>query len=408
MRIRKRYLFYILALSSACASAASAVVDTVVAHEFIANPWVYGLAFFLVAAPLTLLITLIISIPAGKRSIGARIDPSFRRIRFPRKEELLYQMLSALGNAAFTLGYFLVMSRLMEPSVVLSFSQLSILYLLIVESVAEKNAPTMAEVQASLIVAFGAILGSISLSGELDMEALLIVFLVMNPGTVLFAEYQRKLKRLKMDGRPNDAINIRLWNLVFTTFFVFIIVSAMDVKLVAESITASGTALSWISAGVVVTFFSIVLFVRAMGIGKASITQAVRASSIIFAIPFFIALSYVIPDITFVSDPVLLLIRIIGIVLVVMGVISFALTEVKAYIFIRLEPGYPVTEIQQKIWEIKGITSVSATTGCYDIVAKARMRTLGKGYERIIRELEKIRGIKTFEWQTILKEWEEL
>lgn len=408
MRIRKRYLFYILALSSACASAVSAVVDTVVSHEFITDPWVYGLAFFLVATPITIFITCIISIPAGKKSIGARIDPSFKRIRLLRREELLYQMLSALGNAAFTLGYFVVISRLMDPSVVLSFSQLAILYLLIVESVAEKNAPTLAEVQASLIVTFGAILGSISLSGDIDMEALLVVFLVMNPGTVFFAEYQRKLKRLRLDGKPNDAINIRLWNLLFTTLFVLVIVAALDITRVVESIDAAMDAISWISAGVVVTFFSIVLFVRAMGIGKASITQAVRASSIIFAIPFFIVLSYFMPGITFVSDPVMLLIRIMGIVLVVMGVISFALTEVKAYIFIRLEPGYPATEIQQKIWEINGITSVSATTGCYDIVAKARMRTLGKGYERIIRELENIRGIKTFEWQTILKEWEEL
>ena len=56
------------------------------------------------------------------------------------------------------------------------------------------------------------------------------------------------------------------------------------------------------------------------------------------------------------------------------------------------------------IWGIKGITNVAVVAGSYDIIAKARIRTLGKGYERIIRDLEKIRGIENFEWQSILKE----
>ena len=91
-----------------------------------------------------------------------------------------------------------------------------------------------------------------------------------------------------------------------------------------------------------------------------------------------------------------------------MGVISYALTEVKSYIFIKLQPGFPIREVQQAIWEIKGITNVSVVGGSYDIIAKARIRTLGKGYENIIRALEDVRGIKNFEWQSILKEWEEL
>jgi hypothetical protein len=37
-----------------------------------------------------------------------------------------------------------------------------------------------------------------------------------------------------------------------------------------------------------------------------------------------------------------------------------------------------------------------------------RTRSLGKGYERVIRRLEEVEGIEEFKWQSILKEWEEI
>ena len=97
-----------------------------------------------------------------------------------------------------------------------------------------------------------------------------------------------------------------------------------------------------------------------------------------------------------------------GIILVIMGVISFALTEVRAYIFIKAKTGHSSTDLINDIWAIKGVTAVAAVAGRYDIISKVRMRTLGKGYERIIRELEEINGIEKFEWHSILKEWEEI
>ena len=145
-----------------------------------------------------------------------------------------------------------------------------------------------------------------------------------------------------------------------------------------------------------------------MGIGKASVTQAVRASSIIFAIPFIYVLSYIIPGITFVTDPVMLLLKIMGVILVILGVVSFALTEIKAYVFINTKGGYSIKELMEKVWAIKGVSSVAALAGSYDMIAKIRMRTLGKGYERIVRKLEGIEGIWEFKLQSILKEWEEI
>jgi len=54
------------------------------------------------------------------------------------------------------------------------------------------------------------------------------------------------------------------------------------------------------------------------------------------------------------------------------------------------------------------VESVSATAGIYDLVAKIRIRTLVKGYENIIQKLEGIEGIEKIQWQSILKEWENI
>ena len=157
-----------------------------------------------------------------------------------------------------------------------------------------------------------------------------------------------------------------------------------------------------------VTFFSYVFYIRALGIGKASITQAIRASTVLFAIPFSLLISYfyIIPP--FSIDPVMILIKIIGTILVILGIVSFALALVKAYVFINVKPGYSIEETMGKLWNIWGVTRVTAVAGKYDFIVKIRIRTLMKGYEQIIRKLEEIDAIKNYKWQSVLKEWEKI
>ncbi|EMR73845.1 transcriptional regulator, partial [Thermoplasmatales archaeon SCGC AB-539-N05] len=131
-------------------------------------------------------------------------------------------------------------------------------------------------------------------------------------------------------------------------------------------------------------------------------------STVLFAVPFSIAISYfnIIPPFT--VDPVMILIKIIGTALVLLGIVSFALNLVKAYVFIRVKPGYPIDETMKKLWNIRGVTRVAAVTGPYDLIVKIRTRTLVKGYERIVRKIEEIEGIKEYKWQSVLKEWEDI
>jgi len=407
MRIRKKYLFYVLLLISSLISAAVVSIDTTISYFFIKNPWVFGFSAFLAGTLITLILSLILSIPIDKRSIGSRIDPSFSRLRLVRKEEVKYHILAGLGNAITTIGYFYILSIFIDPSSILPFYQIVIIYLLVIESVAEKNTPTLVEIQSALIVAFGAIMASISLTGEINLIGLLIVFLIINPSWALFSIYQRKLKMLRIDNKNNDAINIRFWNLVFTTIFTGLLVFISNQSYFFESFTTTINYMHYLFLSMGVTFFSYVLYIRALGIGKASTAQAIRASTVLFSIPFSILISNYIPFSLYLT-PTLLVIKIMGLTLVVLGIISYALTEVRAYIFINIRPGYSVEKIMDSLWKINGITTIAAVAGKYDIIAKIRTRTLVKGYERIVRKLEEIEGIRNFTWHSILKEWEEI
>ena len=414
MRIRKKYLFYTLAFASAIIGAIVATIDTVISSEFIPDPWALGFACFIVGVPISLIFCLFFSIPTpNKKSIGAKIiDPSFKRLRLIKRIELPYHLLAGLGNAILTIGYFMLLSMLKDPSVVLPFSQIVILYLLIFESITEKNIPTLIEVQSSVIVTFGAILGSISLIGTINPLSMIIVFLVINPAWVLFSIYQRKLKLLRINEKPNDSLNIRFWNVIFACFFTAIIVKLYDFitgnQYFNAGITAALTHFNWVALTMSFTFFSYVFYIRALGIGKASVTQAIRASTIIFAIPLSILLSILGIIEPFSVNPLMWLIKTIGITLILLGIVSFALTLVKAYIFINIKPNHSIEETMQKLWNIKGVTRVCATTGPYDIMVKIYTRTLVTGYERIIRKVEEIDAIKEYKWESVLKEWEEI
>jgi len=408
IRIRKKYLFYVLLILSSFIAAVTTSIDGIISYFYISNPWVFGVSVFFVGVFITLFLSLILSIPVGKnKSIGSIIDPSFRRVRLVKKEELKYHMMAGIGNTISTLGYFYVVSAFVDPSAVLPFFQVVILYLLIVESLSEKDSPTLAEIESSIIVTFGAIMASISLSGEVNITALLVIFLVMNPGWVLLAIYQRKLKLMKIGDVHNDSINIRLWNVMFTAIFTAAFVFIYNKNYFFEAVKTANKFYPWLSLTMGITFFAYVLYIRALGLGKASISQAVKASTIIFAIPLSLILSKYM-NFSFSASPTLLIIKFMGIILVVLGVATFALTEVRAYVFINAQGNKSIKELMDEIWHIRGVVAVSALAGKHDMIAKVRIRTLGKGYERIIRRLEGIEGIEEFLWQSILKEWEEV
>ena len=417
MIIRKKYLFYVLAITSSFITAAVTGIDSFVGGQsaFKFDPWAFAFSLFFVGAIVTFLISLILSIKLKGKSVGGKIlDPSFKHVRMVQKSEMKYHLVAGLVNAINTIGYCAIVSTVQDPSVILSFSQIVILYLLLMESITEKDIPTLVEVQSSVIVTFGAILASISLTGEFQWLPIIIVFLVVNPTWAIFSIYQRKLKIMRIHNKPNDSINIRLWNVVFSCIFTAAIIFIFDIFTNASHlITAITTIINpyyflLLALTMGTTFFSYVLYIRSLGMGKASVNNALRASTIIFAIPFSIILLQLGVITDFSTDPVMLIIKVIGIVMIVMGIISFALTVVKAYIFVTVKPGRPLRETMQKLWNIRGVTHVTITTGKNDFVVKVSTRTLMKGYERIIKKLDEIEEIKKYQWASVLKDWEKI
>jgi DNA-binding Lrp family transcriptional regulator len=417
MILPKKHLFYILILSSSFISAAVTGIDSFVGGQpvFRTDPWAFAFSLFFVGAIVTLLITAVLSLPYKGRNLGAAsLDPSFPRLRFIQKSELKFHLAAGLMNAVNTVGYCAIVSTVQDPSVILSFSQVVILYLLLMESITEKDVPTLVEVQSSVIVTFGAILASISLTGEIHVLSLAIVFLVINPTWAVFSIYQRKLKLLRIKDKPNDSLNIRLWNVIFSLLFTAGIILAFDL------ITGGGHLLAGLHAALSpyyfmllfvtmgTTFFAYVLYIRSLGMGKASVNNAVRSSTIIFAIPFSLLLLQMGIISEFSTDPVMLIIKVIGIILIIFGIVSFAFTVVKAYIFISVKPGHSSKEAMDELWNIHGITHVSATAGKYDIIVKVSTRTLLKGYERIIRRIEAIPSIQKYRWVSVLRDWENI
>ncbi len=417
MIIRKKYLFYVLAITSSFIAAAVTGFDSFVGgqHAFKYDPWAFAFSIFFVGTIVTFLITLLLSVPIKGKSLGSKIlDPSFKKIRMVQKSEMKYHLAAGLMNAVNTVGYCAIVSTVQDPSVILSFSQIVILFLLLMESITEKDVPTLVEVQSSVIVTFGAILASISLKGEINLMALAIVFLIINPTWAVFSIYQRKLKIMRIHNKPNDSINIRFWNVVFSCIFTTIILFIFDIFTgsghLMAGFTASISPFYFLIVGVTmsVTFFAYVLYIRSLGMGKASVNNAIRASTIIFAIPFSILLLQlgIISEIS--TDPVMLIIKVIGIILIIMGIVSFALTVVKAYVFVTVKTGRPLRETMQKLWNIRGVTHVTITTGEYDFVVKVSTRTLMKGYERIIKKLDEIDEVKKYRWASVLKDWENI
>ncbi|MEF8878848.1 MAG: Lrp/AsnC ligand binding domain-containing protein [Candidatus Thermoplasmatota archaeon] len=413
IKIRKKYLFYVLAFGSAVVAAITSGLDTAISNIYIEDSWAFGVAAFLIGILVALILALFLSIKVKGESLGGRfIDPSFDRLRLIDKNELKYHLIAGVGNAVLTAGYFALLSDLGDPSVVLPFTQIVILYLVVFESAIGKGFPTLSEVQSAVIVTFGAILGSLTLTGSIGLEPLVIVFLVINPAWVVFSIYQRKLKLMKFKNKYNDSINIRFWNVVFSCLFTIIFVFFIDMLFgsnhLIAGLTASIVHFKWIFLSMFLTFFSYVFYIRALGIGKASVTQAVRASVIIFAIPVTLFLAHVGISPAFPFDSTLLVIKFIGTTLILLGIASYALTLVKGYVFIKSKPGYPIEETMDKLWKIRGVNRVTATAGPYDFIVKIHVRTLVKGYERVIKNLEKIQGIDSYKWESVLKEWEDI
>jgi DNA-binding Lrp family transcriptional regulator len=398
--MRKRYLFYTLLFISAIIDAVAALFDSYLLNNVTTDPFVYTSALFMAGFVVCCVLGIFFSTGIRGRSIGSLIDPAFRRIRIFKKAELPYHLIAGIGNAITTIAYAALFSYYTDPSSILPFYQVVILYLLLIEAASEKNAPTIAEAGAGISVVFGAIMMSMT-NGIGDFRALLIVFLVLNPAYAILTIYQRKLKSMTFKGTQNDAINIRFWNVFFSMLFALLLSLVIRPSSTAISFYALSDYFSVFITLTTLATFSYILFIRALGISTASIAQAVKSVSLIISIVFSLLMGQMAG-----IESTFALLKIMGVILVILGIVDISFTEVRAFLFIRVKNGHSAKEVTDAIWKIKGIDSVSSVSGEYDVIARVRTRTLGKGYETIVTKINAIDGIRDFHWDSVLKEWE--
>jgi len=150
-----------------------------------------------------------------------------------------------------------------------------------------------------------------------------------------------------------------------------------------------------------------VIYIRALGKGKMSIVNAIVSINIVLGIPLTFLGVKLAPNIfeSISYDAFLWTIKKVGTIFVIVGILALSLSEVKAYILLRISSKH-AAGILDKIYKIRGVESVAAVAGDYDYVVKLRIRTLGKTYNIIVWEIEKIEGIIQIMSLPIIKEWE--
>ena len=410
--ISKKFEFYLLALFSGVFASFYVLMDAYGLKAIIPDPYVYSLLCEWIGLTTCLLYLLILSIPivirGRKRPIGYYLDSNFQGLKIPRGKSLQYVLGAGLVASGSTITYFIAVS-FSDPSMMLPLMRFSTIYLLIIDFIREKDVPSAIEIESILSVTLGAFLVTLS-KGQFDPYTIIITLVVMNGCFTAYTTFMKKLQEISENGKKNDSLNLRFWSLFFLTLFLSIMIMPFldktRVKMI-QKLLFSPVIFIFFTANMGFAFLSYVMYIRALGKGKMSIVNAIVSINIILGIPLTFLGAKLAPNIfESVSYEIFLwIIKIVGTIFVIVGILALSLSEVKAYILLRVGSKH-TTDILDKIYEIRGVESVSAVAGDYDYIVKLRIRTLGKTYNIIVREIEKIEGIIQITSLPIIKEWE--
>jgi len=410
--VSKKAEFYLLALLSGVFVSFYVLMDSYGLKALVTDPYVYSFLCEWIGLITCFLYLLFLSIPitinGKKRCVGFYLDPYFQGLKIPRGKSLQYILGAGLVASISTITYFIAMS-FSDPSMMLPLMRFSTIYLLIVDFIREKDVPSAIEIESILSVTLGAFLVTLS-KGEIDLYTVIITLVVMNGCFTIYTIFMKKLQEISENGKKNDSLNLRFWSLFFLTLFLSVMLIPFLDKTKIEMIQKlffSPIIFLFFTINMGFAFLSYVMYIRALGKGKMSIVNAIVSINIILGIPLTLLGVKLAPHVfEYVSyDVFLWIIKIVGTIFVIVGILALSLSEVKAYILLRVSSKH-ASNILEKIFRVRGIEYVAAVAGDYDYVAKLRIRTLGKTYNIIVREIEKIEGILQIMSLPIVKEWE--
>jgi uncharacterized membrane protein len=398
-----------LALGSGIMRALSVTFDIIAVNTLIPNTLAFGLMSQWVSFVVTFSIMILLSIPKSvgdkRRPLGYSLDPDFGRLSFLPKQPMVYLALAGLFAGISTFAYY-ILTGLADASAVLPYGQLVILYLLFGDLFAEKDTPTIVEIQSIISITFGVLLIGVT-PGGFDLITLLLVLGPLNISSACLTYFQRKVKRYELEpGLRVDALNMRIWVLLFLNLtmsaLTIPLLGPTDWQSMAEAFLPS---MLFMIGSSIATFFSVVFYVRALGRGSMSVVNSLTSISVVLGIPITLIGNFLLPGAfgDLLSDSFLMIIKGLGIILVMIGVIALQATDVRAMVFIKVKS--ETGDILPDLFDIKGVEKASAIAGDYDYLICIKSRSLGKTRTNILNKLNEIPEIESHETLVVLQDY---
>lgn len=387
----------------------SVAFDVVAVNTSHIDPKIYGFLAQWVSLLVVVLIVVIVSIrrtvDGRKQSLGYNLDPDFDRLRILPKKPMSYLVASGLFAGISTLSYYILMGTA-DASAVLPYGQLVIIYLLMGDLLAEKDTPTIIEVQSIVSILFGVLLIG-STPGGFDIVSLLIVLGPMNISSAFVTYFQRKTKRYEIrPGLRVDSLNMRVWSLLVLntvmTLFMIPIMPTDSLQVMIEYFVP----LLWMMVGSSVTIFlALVMYARALGKGSMSVVNSLSSISVVLGVPMTLVGNLLIPGGfgTIRTDPFIWILTIFGIILVMIGILALQASDVRSIVLINVKP--LIGDILPALFDIRGVETASALAGTNDYLLTIKSRNLAKTRTKILSKIQKIEGIDHIETLVIIREY---
>jgi len=373
---------------------------TAIAYGFIAQ-WTSFIVTFVAVAVLSIKR----SSNGKKRALGYTLDPDFDRLRLLPKTPMIYIILAGVFAGISTLFYY-ILAGASDASTVLPYGQLVIIYLLIGDLLAEKDTPTIIEIQSVISILFGVLLIGAT-PGGFDIVTLLMVLGPMNISSAFITYYQRKAKRYEIrPGLRVDSLNMRIWSLLVLNSVMSVLIFPFMNESAWQSMAINFVPLlGYMVGGSVTAFFSIVMYIRALGRGKMAVVNSLSSISVVLGIPVTLIGNLLIPGAFGLLDPNAFMwsLKMFGIILVMIGVVALEASDVRSLVLIKVKP--LTGDLLPELFDIKGVEKAAALAGQHDYLLSVKSRNLAKTNSLILNKIQKIQGIDDVETLVVIKEY---
>ncbi|MFW9809331.1 MAG: Lrp/AsnC ligand binding domain-containing protein [Candidatus Thorarchaeota archaeon] len=402
-------MFYILALGSGVMRTFSVVFDIVALNTSEIDVLTYGFLAQWTSFTVTFAVVAVLSIRrktnGKKRALGYSLDPDFDKLRLLPRKPMLYIAIAGVFAGISTVSYY-VISGISDASNVLPYGQLVIIYLLIADLMAEKDTPTIIEIQSIISILFGVLLVGAN-PGGFDALTLLIVLGPLNVSSAIVTYYQRKTKRYEIrPGLRVDSLNMRVWSLLVLNLVLSLFTLPFLTPVSWEVMITNFGPLSGLMVGTsLATFLSIVMYIRALGRGSMAVVNSLSAISVVLGIPVTLLGNMVVPGAFGVidADSFLWSLKIFGVVLVLIGVIALQASDVRSIVLIKVKP--LTGDLIPLLFDVKGVETAAALAGRHDYILTIKSRNLAKTRSLILKRIQKIPGIADVETLVVIKDY---